>query len=62
MINKMNIAIRKEIRKQVKLAGNKVEANMPYVQHALKIQFPSANWEDWKGYALEQVESKFENN
>lgn len=52
---KMKLAIKKEIRKQVKISGS----HLGTIKRAFEINFPSYSWEDWKGFAESVMANKF---
>jgi hypothetical protein len=51
------IHVKKEIKKQVKIAGS----HYGTVQHALKIQFPSLNIDEWKAFIENEFTKKYNN-
>ena len=52
----MKNAVRKEIRKQVKINGS----HLATIKRAISIQFPSVNFDEFKDYTEEQIEKKYQ--
>jgi hypothetical protein len=46
----LNSVVKKEIRKQAKISG----AHIGYIEHAVKIQFPSVNFEEFRQFAIDE--------
>ena len=56
MENKINSAVKKEIRKQVKINGS----HMGSVRTAIETQFPSINWYGFIEFAHSEFNKKYD--